>query len=85
MNNELLFSDDLLLAGFSDRIHPAINTYKNIDKINLSALQNIDSAGIAYLVQIKMDYPKLRFYHASHKVIKLAELYGVEQIFKNNG
>jgi len=85
MSKELLFSDDLLLAGFSERIHPTVKKYKNIDNIDLSALKNIDSAGIAYLVQIKTHYPKLSFQHASEKLMRLAELYGVEKIFKNNG
>ena len=83
MSNDLLFAQDLLLADLSKQIHPAINTYQMIKKIDLSQLNNIDSAGIAYLVQIKSRYPDLLLINASKKLHILAELYGVENIFIN--
>jgi len=85
MSNEILFAQDLVLADFSQHIHPTIKSYEKIKSIDLSQLNNIDSAGVAYLVQIKMQYPELLLNNASAKLRVLAELYGVEHIFINNG
>ena len=85
MSNEILFSQNLVLADFSQHIHPTIESYETIKSIDLSELKSIDSAGVAYLVQIKMQYPELMLSNASAKLRILAELYGVEHIFINNG
>ena len=85
MSNEILFSQNLILADFSQYIHPTIESYETIKSIDLSQLKNIDSAGVAYLVQIKMQYPELLLSNASAKLRVLGELYGVENIFINNG
>lgn len=85
MKNEILFKHELLLADLNKQTQPTIGTYQTIKNIDLSQLNNIDSAGVAYLVQIKMQYPQLILSNASAKLQVLAELYGVEYIFINNG
>jgi len=81
VNNQLVFSQDLLLAELSSNVHPEIERYNAIEQIDLSLVNNIDSAGVAYLVQIKIQYPKLLLLNASKKLTVLAELYGVEYLF----
>lgn len=85
MSNEVLFGKDLLLADLSLNIYQKIESYQTVKHIDLSQLNNIDSAGVAYLVQIKVQYPELLLSNASSKLRILAELYGVEHIFINNG
>lgn len=82
MSNDLLLSLDLLLANLSEQTYPAIDTYQTVDKIDLSQLNKVDSAGVAYLVQIKTQYPALLLINASAKLRVLAELYGVENLFE---
>jgi len=50
--------------------------------LDLSQLDNIDSAGVAYLVQIKTQHPAILMINASAKLFVLAELYGVENLFE---
>tara|TARA_R110001583_G_scaffold10601_6_gene48675 strand:- start:5026 stop:5277 length:252 start_codon:yes stop_codon:yes gene_type:complete len=82
VSNDLLLSLDLLLANLSEQTYPAIDTYQTVDKIDLSQLNKVDSAGVAYLVQIKTQYPALLLINASAKLRVLAELYGVENLFE---
>ena len=82
MSNDLLLSLDLLLANLSEQTYPAIDTYQTVDKVDLSQLNKVDSAGVAYLVQIKTKYPALLLINASAKLRVLAELYGVENLFE---
>lgn len=82
MSNDLLLSLDLLLANLSEQTYPAIDTYQTVDKVDLSQLNKVDSAGVAYLVQIKTQYPALLLINASAKLRVLAELYGVEDLFE---
>jgi len=82
MSNCLLLDHDLLLADLSKQAHPSISHYQTITEIDLSQLHNIDSAGVAYLVQIKTHYPTLLLMNASAKLKVLAELYGVETLFE---
>lgn len=82
MSDDLLFDQDLLLAGLNMKKHPGINSYHAVKKVDLSALSNIDSAGVAYLVQIKIQYPALLLVNASMKLQVLAQLYGVENLFE---
>ena len=82
MSNDLLLSLDLLLANLSEQTYPAIDTYQTVDKVDLSQLNKVDSAGVAYLVQIKTQYPALLLINASAKLRVLAELYGVENLFE---
>ncbi len=81
MSNDLLLSLDLLLANLSEQTYPAIETYQTVNNVDLSQINKIDSAGVAYLVQIKTKYPALKLINASDKLRILAELYGVENLF----
>ena len=81
MNKKLVLSQKLLLADLSMKNHIEINAYKTVKEIDLSLVNKIDSAGIAYLVQIKIKYPALVLIKASAKLQVLAELYGVEHLF----
>ncbi|MEJ6077353.1 hypothetical protein MT391_02240 [Vibrio sp. 1-Bac 57] len=82
MSNDLLLSLDLLLANLSEQTYPAIETYQTVNNVDLSQINKIDSAGVAYLVQIKTKYPALKLINASDKLRILAELYGVENLFE---
>lgn len=82
MSNDLLLSLDLLLINLSEQTYPAIDTYQAVDKIDLSQLNKVDSTGVAYLVQIKTQYPELLLINASAKLRVLTELYGVENLFE---
>jgi len=82
-NNEIMVLEgDLLLSELSAKKCPDIKTYQNTKKIDLQHLKNIDSAGIAYLVQIKTLTPNVCFEGVSDKVLTLAGLYGVSFLFK---
>jgi phospholipid transport system transporter-binding protein len=85
MSDPLLLTEDLLLASLSGQHHPKVSAYKAVEAIDLSQLNNVDSAGVAYLVQIKIQYPSLELLNASAKLQVLAQLYGVEYIFETNG
>lgn len=82
MSNSMLLEQDLLLANLSEQTYPALDTYKAVENLDLSQLNNVDSAGVAYLVQIKTQYPALQLVNASAKLLVLAELYGVEIFFE---
>jgi len=73
---------DLLLSELSAKNFPDNKTYQNKKLINLQHLTNIDSAGIAYLVQIKVINPNVCFEGVSDKILILADLYGVSFLFK---
>lgn len=77
-----MLQGDLLLSALSAKKFPDIKTYQNTKVINLQQLTNIDSAGIAYLVQIKTISPALCFEGVSDKILTLADLYGVSFFFK---
>ena len=82
MSNSMLLEQDLLLANLSEQTYPALDTCKAVENLDLSQLNNVDSAGVAYLVQIKTQYPALQLVNASAKLLVLAELYGVEIFFE---
>lgn len=82
-NDEIMILEgDLLLSDLSAKKFPDIKTYQNTKKIDLQHLTNIDSAGIAYLVQIKTMSPNVCFEGVSDKILILAGLYGVSFLFK---
>gem|GEM_PF-2336133 len=82
-NDEIMVLEgDLLLSELSAKKFPDIKTCQNIKKIDLQHLTNIDSAGIAYLVQIKTKIPNVCFEGVSDKILILAGLYGVSFLFK---
>jgi ABC-type transporter Mla MlaB component len=78
----IVLEGDLLLSELSAKKFSNINTYQNTKKIDLQHLTNIDSAGIAYLVQIKTISPNVCFEGVSDKILILAGLYGVSFLFK---
>ena len=78
----MVLEGDLLLSELSAKKYSDINTYQNMKKIDLQRLTNIDSAGIAYLVQIKTISPNICFEGVSDKILILAGLYGVSFLFK---
>jgi len=73
---------DLMLSELSAQKFPDIKKYQNKKVIDLQDLTNIDSAGIAYLVQIKTNSPTICFQGVSDKILILADLYGVSFFFK---
>ena len=79
----IVLEGSLLLNELSDKKFPEIAYYQDIKKIDLRQLKNIDSAGVAYLAQIKSNYPRLAFVGVSEKVLVLAHLYGLNFIFKS--
>lgn len=82
MSSHFLAEKNLLLANLSQQSYPAIKTYQAFTTLDLSQLENVDSAGVAYLVQIKTQYPAILLVNAPAKVKTLAELYGVENLFE---
>jgi len=82
VSTPFLLSGDLLLENISNQSFLDIENYKAITVVDLTQINKIDSAGIAYLVQIKIHYPALLLINASAKLLILAELYGVEKFFE---
>ncbi len=83
-NNEtIVLTGSLLLNELSGKHFPDIASYQNIKVIDLQQLKNIDSAGIAYLAQIKSNYSDLCFVGGSDKILVLANLYGLSFLFKS--
>lgn len=81
MSNVLLLEQDLLLEHFNQQLPKVISSYESFSALDLTQVKRIDSAGVAYLVQIKMHFPNLSLLNASPKLRVLAELYGVENLF----
>jgi ABC-type transporter Mla MlaB component len=79
----IVLTGNLLLNELSGKKFPDISHYKKIKTINLQQLINTDSAGLAYLAQIKSHYSDLRFTGVSEKTLVLANLYGLSFIFKS--
>ncbi|AGH81887.1 hypothetical protein PCNPT3_09745 [Psychromonas sp. CNPT3] len=69
------------LANLSLKNYPTLSTYETIKTIELQKLDNIDSAGLAYLVQIKSHFPSIVLTGVSQKTQILSHLYGVNFIF----
>lgn len=83
-NSESIFlTGNLLLNELSDKHFPEVASYQNVKKIDLQQLKNIDSAGLAYLAQIKSHYPDICFTGISDKILVLAKLYGLSFLFKS--
>jgi ABC-type transporter Mla MlaB component len=83
LNNEtVVLTGNLVLTELSGKSFPDITSYQNVKSIDLQQLENIDSAGIAYIAQIKSHYPALRFVGISDKIHVLANLYGLSFLFK---
>lgn len=82
VKESLMISGDLILSELSNRSFPEIQGYHAIKTIDLQGVKNIDSAGIAYLVQIKTAYSSIKFINSVEKIAILSALYGVDFIFK---
>jgi len=80
--NYLLLSGDLVLSELSKQVFPVIKSYHAIKTIDLQGVKNIDSAGIAYLAQIKTTYATIQFINSAEKIAILSALYGVAFLFK---
>jgi phospholipid transport system transporter-binding protein len=78
----LSLSGSLVLNELSTQSFPAIKHYCSIKEIDLQGVKNIDSAGIAYLAQIKTTYSTIQFINRSEKMVILSALYGVGFLFK---
>lgn len=84
-NRTVTLTGKLLLTQLSSKFFPDIADYQTIKTVDLRQLTNIDSAGIAYLAQIKSNYAELVFDGVSDKILVLAHLYGLSFIFKSEG
>lgn len=83
-NNEtIVLTGNLVLNELSEKHFPEIVSYQHIKTIDLLQLKNVDSAGIAYLAQIKSYYPDICFAGVSDKTHVLANLYGLSFLFKS--
>lgn len=83
-NSESIFlTGNLLLNELSEKHFPEVAAYQNVKQVDLQQLENIDSAGLAYLAQIKSNYPDICFTGISDKILVLAKLYGLSFLFKS--
>lgn len=81
MSEHWSISGNLVLSELSKHCFPSIKSYLSIKTIDLQGVKNIDSAGIAYLAQIKTTYPALQFINSTEKIFILSGLYGVDFLF----
>ncbi|WP_435234909.1 STAS domain-containing protein [Psychromonas sp. PT13] len=81
-DDAMVLTGNLLLNELSNKQFPDPSYYQNVKKIDLQALDNIDSAGIAYLALLKSHHPDLKFVGNSEKINVLANLYGLGFLFK---
>jgi ABC-type transporter Mla MlaB component len=81
MSEHSSISGNLVLSELSERCFPSIKSYLSIKTIDLQGVKNIDSAGIAYLAQIKTTYSALQFINSTEKISILSRLYGVDFLF----
>jgi len=77
-----LLSGDLVLSELSKGSFPDIKSYFAIKTIDLQGVINIDSAGIAYLAQIKTTHSAIQIINGAEKISILSALYGVEFLFR---
>ncbi|WP_413699815.1 lipid asymmetry maintenance protein MlaB [Psychromonas sp. KJ10-10] len=76
---------NLVLSELSKQKFPHIKTYLDIKKIDLQGVKTIDSAGIAYLAQIKSTHSNIQFVNITEKISVLSELYGIDFLFTERG
>ena len=81
MGDTYLVSGNLVLNELSEKSFPGIKAYLSTKIIDLQGVKTIDSAGIAYLAQIKTTYPALQFINGSEKIATLSAVYGVNFLF----
>ena len=82
-SEQVTLTGSLILNELSDNKFPNIKDYQNVNVIELQQLENIDSAGLAYIAQIKSHYPAVCFAGVTNKTHVLAELYGLGFLFKS--
>ncbi|WP_232772515.1 STAS domain-containing protein [Psychromonas sp. Urea-02u-13] len=85
MIEQKAISGNLVLSELSKQSFPNIKSYLTIKTIDLQGVKNIDSAGIAYLAQIKTTYSTIKFINGSEKISILSALYGVDFLFTERG
>lgn len=78
-------SGNLVLSELSKQSFPDVKSYLSIKTIDLQGVKNIDSAGIAYLAQIKTTYSMIKFINGTEKISILSGLYGVDFLFTERG
>ena len=81
MNESYLLCGNLRLNELSKQSFPDIKSYLRVKTIDLQGLITIDSAGIAYLAQIKTTYSAMQFINGAEKITILSSLYGVDFLF----
>lgn len=82
-NGTIVLTGNLALKELSNKHFPEVASYRGIQGIDLQQLENVDSAGVAYIAQIKSHYSNIRFTGVSNKTHVLAKLYGLSFIFKS--
>lgn len=82
-NKTIVLTGNLSLNELSNRNFPEVAGYEHVKTIDLQQLKSIDSAGIAYIAQIKNHYPDICFAGISDKILVLANLYGLSFLFKS--
>jgi len=78
----IFLTGNLVLNELSNKVFPAIKSYESVKSIDFQQLKHIDSAGLAYIAQIKTHFPELVFIGIPYKTQNLASLYGLGFIFK---
>ena len=84
-NEHYEITGNLVLTELSNRQFPKLKSFLSVKKIDLQGVKNIDSAGIAYLAQIKSTYPQVQFINGTEKIFVLSALYGVDFLFTERG
>ena len=89
--NELVNNETFVLTGYlsldelSAQNFPKLTQYEHVKNIDLQQLKNIDSAGLAYIAQIKSRYPDLYLIGISDKLKVLGKLYGLSFLLESQG
>lgn len=79
----IFLKGNLCLSGLSSKKYPELSSYREIKVVDVHDLSDVDSAGIAYLTQIKSKYSDLNFVGLSDKILVLAHLYGLSFLLKS--
>ena len=75
---------DLVLSKLNGKVQPIEkHAVEKIAFIDLTQVKNIDSAGLAYLAQLKIINPNLSFSGYSNEIVLLSSLYGLNFLFSN--
>lgn len=85
MDKQTKLSGNLVLSELSNKNFPKVKSYQTVKTIDLQGLKNIDSAGIAYLAQIKTTNSTVQFINCAEKISILSALYGVDFLFTERG